>query len=268
MGGTVPHPVLGEYYAPNTVARTIYPSNPRGYFKETAPGELDWEVLTNDAGSRARLTQTVAAEPAQRVEIDEARVPTVWNVQLARLGLRVRKGERYEVRFSVRADRPRAISFGVSQAHPPWEGLGFYRSMSVGTEWQTFSEVFTASGTDDRARLHFDLGAVAVPVEVKDVAVRRAETGESALHSLPAQFYVEYRFNSRGCRGPEYPVPAPSGRRRVLAVGDSFTLGVGVHQEDTVTAQLERLLNADAKARQLGPELRRRQLRSQRIRDA
>jgi lysophospholipase L1-like esterase len=154
------------------------------------------------------------------------------------------------VRFSVRADRPRAISFGVSQAHPPWDGLGFYRSLSIGTDWQTFSEAFTASGTDDRARVHFDLGAVAVPVEIKDVAVQRIETGESALRSLPAQFYVEYRFNSRGCRGPEYPVPAPPGRRRVLALGDSFTLGVGVHQEDTVTAQLERLLNGDATTRQ------------------
>jgi lysophospholipase L1-like esterase len=250
MGGTVPHPILGEYYAPNTVARTIYPSNPRGYFKETAPGERDWEVLTNDAGSRARVSQTGGDESVRRVEIDEARVPTVWNVQLARLGLCVRKGERYGVRFSVRAARPRAISFGVSQAHPPWEGMGFYRSLSIGMEWQTFSEAFTASGTDDRARVHFDLGAVAVPVEIKDVAVQRIETGESALRSLPAQFYVEYRFNSRGCRGPEYPVPAPPGRLRVLALGDSFTLGVGVHQEDTVTAQLERLLNGDATTRQ------------------
>jgi lysophospholipase L1-like esterase len=106
-GGPVPHQVLGEYYAPHSTMRTIYPSNPRGYFDETAPAEK------------------------------------------------------------------------------------------------------TASG-----------------------AAPRSST----------EYSVTYRFNGLGCRGPDYPIPRPPGRRRIVALGDSFTLGVGVQEQDTFSARLERRL--------------------------
>ena len=63
------------------------------------------------------------------------------------------------------------------------------------------------------------------------------------------RFFVSYRFNALGFRGPDYAIPAPEGTFRILALGDSFTLGVGVHEEDTFAAQLESRLNAAAGVR-------------------
>lgn len=52
-----------------------------------------------------------------------------------------------------------------------------------------------------------------------------------------------YRINSHGCRDAEYPLDKPAGIYRILALGDSFTLGMGVEQEETYPAQLERVLS-------------------------
>lgn len=51
-----------------------------------------------------------------------------------------------------------------------------------------------------------------------------------------------YRINSHGCRGPDYPRSAPEGQIRILAIGDSFTFGMGVESEETYPKQLERQL--------------------------
>ena len=53
------------------------------------------------------------------------------------------------------------------------------------------------------------------------------------------------RINALGLRGPECaPEPTP-GRTRVALLGDSFTLGIGVRDEDTLPAQLERALGPE-----------------------
>ena len=56
-------------------------------------------------------------------------------------------------------------------------------------------------------------------------------------------YAVEFRYNSRGFRGPEFPARRP-GVRRIAVVGDSFTEGQGARAADTYVSQLESLLNA------------------------
>jgi lysophospholipase L1-like esterase len=60
---------------------------------------------------------------------------------------------------------------------------------------------------------------------------------------------LTYRLNSRGMRGPDYPRDKPAGTVRVMALGDSFTLGEGVRLADTWVAGLERRLAAHYGAR-------------------
>lgn len=62
------------------------------------------------------------------------------------------------------------------------------------------------------------------------------------------KYYVGYRFNALGCRGRDYAIPKPEGTLRIVVLGGSYTLGFGVHEEDTFTYQLEPLLNAHADA--------------------
>lgn len=58
-----------------------------------------------------------------------------------------------------------------------------------------------------------------------------------------AQGCVEMRFNSRGVRDrEELCAPKPEGQRRIVCLGDSFTLGWGVRIEDCWTRLTEEIL--------------------------
>ena len=57
---------------------------------------------------------------------------------------------------------------------------------------------------------------------------------------------VEIRTNALGLRGPGVAHPKPPGTVRILCVGDSYTFGTGVHEEDTLPAQLQRELTTRA----------------------
>lgn len=55
---------------------------------------------------------------------------------------------------------------------------------------------------------------------------------------------VLYRTNSRGVHGPEYaPVPPP-GTFRIVVVGDSYTMGQGVPEDEAYPAVAQAVLNA------------------------
>jgi lysophospholipase L1-like esterase len=57
----------------------------------------------------------------------------------------------------------------------------------------------------------------------------------------PGEFAIRFEINSRGLRSPEVDYPRTS-RMRVLAIGDSFTFGVGAEQDETWPAVLGTLL--------------------------
>lgn len=54
---------------------------------------------------------------------------------------------------------------------------------------------------------------------------------------------VTYTVNDDGFRGRPATVPKPAGVRRVMFLGDSFTFGWGVNDEETFCVRLEKLLN-------------------------
>lgn len=54
---------------------------------------------------------------------------------------------------------------------------------------------------------------------------------------------IEARANSRGHRDDEIEIARRPGSRRILAIGDSFTLGTRVHQHEAYPQRLEVLLN-------------------------
>ena len=57
-----------------------------------------------------------------------------------------------------------------------------------------------------------------------------------------AEFDTEVVTNQAGLRGPEVG-PKPADSLRILAIGDSFTFGVGARQEETWPARLERRMS-------------------------
>jgi lysophospholipase L1-like esterase len=58
-----------------------------------------------------------------------------------------------------------------------------------------------------------------------------------------------YRINSLGGRGPEVVVKKPVGALRVLCLGDSFTFGEGVREDDTWPAELGEALSKQSGGR-------------------
>ena len=87
-------------------------------------------------------------------------------------------------------------------------------------------------------------GSFDVDLADPDVRRRYEVAGVRGLERA-AQFphALEFRYNSRGFRGPEFPARRP-GVRRLVVVGDSFTEGQGAREADTYVRQLETLLNA------------------------
>jgi lysophospholipase L1-like esterase len=66
------------------------------------------------------------------------------------------------------------------------------------------------------------------------------------------RFYgVDIRTNSLGMRDPERPIAKPAGCRRILFLGDSYTLGWGVPEEATFSRQLEQMLAKAGSASQV-----------------
>lgn len=233
-GRTQEHPTIGPIPVPNSVTETVYPDNPRGYFWSRGSA---WRLLrqpSNDAELNASGQQVA-------VRIDRAGEPTPWHIQLALEGLEVEEGGEYVLSFRARATGARGLAFGVSMAHAPWEGLGLYQTMPIGTEWMPVTRSFTARLSDAAARVTFDLGGDTADVHIADLVVRRSDQAVILDGSRP-DYFVTTVWNSGGCRGPEYAVSPPPGTFRILALGGSYTEGVGVHAEDTFTEVMEGLL--------------------------
>lgn len=61
--------------------------------------------------------------------------------------------------------------------------------------------------------------------------------------SSSGEFDFDYRHNSFGFRDVEHTIEKPEGVFRILALGDSFTYGVGASFENTYLYRLEKMLN-------------------------
>jgi SAM-dependent methyltransferase len=128
-------------------------------------------MLGVQEGNTAILDFPIDRPRVVRVVTDRASLTAPWDVQLFQRRLPVRSGERVRVAFRARADVVRQIGVGVGRAHAPWDGLGWYRNVELMTWWQRVRDEFTATGDDDDARIHFDLGHGLGAVEISDVEV-------------------------------------------------------------------------------------------------
>jgi hypothetical protein len=244
-GGMLSDPVLGLVYAPNSTVKTYYPDNPRGYFTEEDARLSRWrfQVL---AGNVAELVLPPNNLDAIRVAIRKYGTQDTWGIQLNQDRFTVKAHHRYSVTFRARADSPRNVIVSFSQAHEPWTNLGLWKNIVLTREWKSFEEEFTSDTDENNARIHFDVGSSDVSVEFSHVNLLWLPGGISVAPDLPrTKYVVSYRFNGLGCRGHDIPIPRTMRTARILLLGDSFTQGVGVHEEHTFAKQLERLLNED-----------------------
>jgi hypothetical protein len=243
---TLHDPPLRFRYRPNSIARTYYPDDPRGYFSNNDSGLSGWQLAV-DGDHEARLEYSEREPGWMRVTLATGAEAKSWQVKLVQAPFEIRRGKNYAIRFRARADARRRIGCTVSRNFEPWTAIAPYLELEIQPEWQSFECPFVAFASESNARILFDLAFSDVPVELMNVELRETSTGRDLAPGR--QYFVSYRFNSLGFRGPDYAIPAPEGTFRILALGDSFTMGVGVHEQDTFAAQLESGLNAAADRR-------------------
>src|SRR3990167_480764 len=63
-------------------------------------------------------------------------------------------------------------------------------------------------------------------------------------HFLSSEFDVTVRVNRFSLRGPDPVIPKPPGVFRILVLGDSYTFGFPVRDDETFASLIERQLNA------------------------
>jgi hypothetical protein len=93
--------------------------------------------------------------------------------------------------------------------------------------------------TEGSARVDFRLGGDTADVYVAGLTVTEGGEEVRVDGGSGLEHFVSYRWNSRGCRSQEYPIPAAPGTFRILVLGDSHAMGHGVHAEDVFSAVME-----------------------------
>jgi hypothetical protein len=149
----------------------------------TSGAPAPWVLETHHAGSAATMTTLSDPSGAMHVAIARAEEPTPFNVQLNQSGYNLRSGEEYILSFRAKAERPRDIAVGISMAHEPWEGLGYYRQRPIGTDWTTIEDAVTLTKADPNARIHFDLGADTAAMDIDAVTLRTKAGAVVAPHA-------------------------------------------------------------------------------------
>ena len=149
-----------------------------------ASGLANWNPEQH-ATAKATFTRTLdftGGKPSAKIQVTTVGSAD-WHVQFNQPNLRVTQGQVYTLTFSAKANAagtPLAVS--VMQAHDPWQAIGYSRSFTLGTNWQSFTNTFTVTSTDANARVNFGgFGNRLATVWLADV---RFQVG-GALGALP-----------------------------------------------------------------------------------
>lgn len=236
-------PLVGWRVVPYSTGASFYPDNPRNYFEKVNPLDASWRLATPE-GSAARLDRSEALKVS--IEKDPAREG--WHVQLSQSPFAVAAG-RHVLRFKGRTDRPRKMGVVLTQDHSPWQTLSAYQAVDLDGQWRPVVLPVDVTQDDEKAKISFDLNGAGATFELSGVVLHDAAAARDLTPNTKALHYsVGYRFNALGFRGPDYAIPRPPNVFRILALGDSYTMGAGVHEADTFPVQLERRLNRRAAA--------------------
>ena len=147
---------------------------------EPASTELPQRRWSLRVAGENRASLVLAADKPDfvRITIDFATGPN-YDVQLNQTRYRVAVNRNYRITFRGRADAARIVRLGFSKASDPWSNLGLYHTQELTAEWAEYSADFVANAGEDNARIHFDLGDVALGIELS--TVRLWEAGETGF---------------------------------------------------------------------------------------
>ncbi|MFO0947777.1 MAG: carbohydrate binding domain-containing protein [Planctomycetota bacterium] len=180
--GARPHPTLEYVYQPNLTFKTVYPSNPRGYFQvEDVYGPLDMRMgyVFNHAGAQAEIQIPADRNGSVRVIPKATGNKQPWQINFQYNGIPLVEGRRYAVSFTAKADAPRPMEYGMFRMGKQQANVGLHQTVKLTTEWQTFRHWFSSKETLPSATLMFLIGQDSTAVEVGNITVAPTYMDES-----------------------------------------------------------------------------------------
>jgi hypothetical protein len=129
------------------------------------------------------------AAPAMGVAINNID-GTDWHVQVHVTGLDLKEGSTYTVSFRAKADKGRTLPLQAGLDEADWGNVGLNANAVLGTDWKTFSYVFTAQNIHpNHNRIAFTLGTETGSVWIDDLQVHPGADGAgmSAGQSLKSK---------------------------------------------------------------------------------
>ena len=87
-------------------------------------------TLTQDGDTLHLTVETAGEEP--------------WHVQTYQDGLELDNGTHYLITFDAKADAKRTVAVSVSQQTQPYDTLGLYEEIEIGTAYEPYELYFTA----------------------------------------------------------------------------------------------------------------------------
>jgi WD40 repeat protein/tRNA A-37 threonylcarbamoyl transferase component Bud32 len=112
------------------------------------------EQHENAHASFTRTFDFTNNQPSVKVSVTNADT-TGWYIQLNYPHLKLASNLVYTISFAAKATPATNVDVAVSQAHPDWLELGYFRSLSLATHWQWFTNTFQLSAGDSNARVNF-----------------------------------------------------------------------------------------------------------------
>ncbi len=157
---------------------------PKKDAKKKAPASPVWQLEQHENVA----AQAVAGDEAGTVRMTITRVSgTDWHVQFKQEPLALKAAQFYTVSFRARAEAPKSIRVGVTQAHEPWGNLGLSEECALGVDWRSFSFGFSCTEDDKNSRLSFTVGGDTTGLVLGEVALRPGgRTGLGPGESLAA----------------------------------------------------------------------------------
>ena len=153
---------------PDTIEAVFLPLGERienGNFDDGLAGWSNW----NDGTAP---TTIVARDGQACIQVSQAGA-SAWMSQLDWPGLRVAKGEIWELSFAAQTTSPRPLSANLVMDHDSHGALSSAWSASLPTGASRHVHRFTANATDSVMRLEFDFGTDTTPFCLDSISLRR-----------------------------------------------------------------------------------------------
>lgn len=178
-----------------------------------------------------------------RLEIQRPEGAKPWDLQLNHDLFELKEGASYYGVVRARADRPRSFNIVAVAPKRSWANLGLGWNIEATPEWRYHGVQFKATADEREGILAVNAGENDAPIEFADM--RLWVEPSAADTPSPVHYGVTYKLNGDGFRDRDHALEREGAVVRIACLGDSFTFGQGVHEPDTFTRRLERILNEE-----------------------